>query len=279
MTEHLKTVRNGAIAAVSAAGVVAALAAAACFGPSLAIADNSADSSTTFGIGSVTTSTTSAVGVLSSDGASSELETTLLSAASASDTSVLATSVNYDVMVGVYQIEAEREAERLAAEEAARIDEQEHIDQALANKAAWEAVMSDSDAAAYDQLDEVDWEAGKEAFIEEWGTRIDAYLSRTVLAGYGQVFAEAAWEYGVDPRWSPAISNTESGNGTNCFLPHNAWGWGSSSWSSWTEAINAHVAGLAKGYGYSITYSFAAKYCPPNTEHWFNNTIGQMALI
>ena len=279
MTEHLKTVRNGAIAAVSAAGVVAVLAAAACFGPSLAIADNSADSSTTFGIGSVTTSTTSAVGVLSSDGASSELETTLLSAASASDTSVLATSVNYDVMVGVYQIEAEREAERLAAEEAARIDEQEHIDQALANKAAWEAVMSDSDAAAYDQLDEVDWEAGKEAFIEEWGTRIDAYLSRTVLAGYGQVFAEAAWEYGIDPRWSPAISNTESGNGTNCFLPHNAWGWGSSSWSSWTEAINAHVAGLAKGYGYSITYSFAAKYCPPNTEHWFNNTIGQMALI
>ena len=92
-------------------------------------------------------------------------------------------------------------------------------------------------------------------------------------------FATAAWEYGVDPRWSPAISNTESSKGANCFRDHNAWGWGQSSWGSWEEAINAHVAGLASNYGYSITYAFAAKYCPPNTDHWFNATLSQMQMI
>ena len=67
---------------------------------------------------------------------------------------------------------------------------------------------------------------GKAAFIEEWTARIDAYLAGSPLAGYGSVFAEAAWEYSIDPRWSPAISNTESSKGRICFLPHNAWGWG-----------------------------------------------------
>ena len=78
---------------------------------------------------------------------------------------------------------------------------------------------------------------------------------------------------------APAISNTESSKGAHCFLPYNAWGWGDKSWSSWEEAINAHVAGLANGYGYSITYANAAKYCPPNTDHWFKATIGQMKMI
>ena len=83
----------------------------------------------------------------------------------------------------------------------------------------------------------------------------------------------------MDPRWSPAISNTESGKGAHCFLPHNAWGWGASIWFNWTDAIYAHVKGLADGYGYSITYSAAAKYCPPNTANWYNNTLGEMAKM
>ena len=128
-------------------------------------------------------------------------------------------------------------------------------------------------------LPAVDWTVGREAFMDEWTARIDAYLEGSPLAGYGKVFAEAAWENGVDPRWSPAISNTESGKGTSCFLPHNAWGWGASSWSDWDHAIREHVAGLAKGYGYSVTPEAAAAYCPPNSAAWYQKTHDQMATI
>ncbi len=119
----------------------------------------------------------------------------------------------------------------------------------------------------------------RDSFIAEWTARIDAYLAGSPLAGYGVTFATAAWDYGVDPRWSPAISCAESGKGAACFLPHNAWGWGAVSWGSWEEAINAHVAGLARGYGYTITYEAAAKYCPPNANHWYNTVLGQMNSI
>ena len=119
----------------------------------------------------------------------------------------------------------------------------------------------------------------RDSFIAEWTARIDAYLAGSPLAGQGVTFATAAWDYGVDPRWSPAISCAESGKGAACFLPHNAWGWGAVSWGSWEEAINAHVAGLARGYGYTITYEAAAKYCPPNANHWYNTVLGQMNSI
>ena len=128
-------------------------------------------------------------------------------------------------------------------------------------------------------LPAVDWSVGKEAFMAEWTARIDAYLEGSPLAGYGAVFAEAAWDNGVDPRWSPAISNTESGKGSVCFLPCNAWGWGSSCWDDWDSAIRAHVAGLASGYGYSITPAAAQTYCPPTWDEWYEKTIGEMASI
>ena len=128
-------------------------------------------------------------------------------------------------------------------------------------------------------LPAIDWSVGREAFVAEWSARIDAYLAGSPLSGYGTTFAEAAWENGIDPRWSPAISNTESGKGSVCFLPHNAWGWGQSSWSSWPEAIKAHVAGLAKGYGYSVTLDKAMKYCPPNAQEWYVQCVGEMRKI
>ena len=128
-------------------------------------------------------------------------------------------------------------------------------------------------------LPAVDWTIGRDAFVREWGARIDAYLAGSQLDGYGTVFAEAAWENGVDPRWSPAISNTESGKGTACFLPHNAWGWGSSSWPDWETAIRDHVAGLASGYGYSLTLEAAGMYCPPNQQGWYETTLNEMSLI
>jgi hypothetical protein len=39
------------------------------------------------------------------------------------------------------------------------------------------------------------------------------------------------------------------------------------------------VAGLANGYGHTITYANAAKYCPPNTDHWYHTTLSEMAKI
>ena len=167
-------------------------------------------------------------------------------------------------------------AERIAAEQAALAEEQARIQ--AAEQALAKARTTDA-SSAMSQLTEVDWSCGKDAFISEWTNRINNYLAGSPLAGQGETFATAAWENGVDPRWSPAISNTESTKGTNCFLPHNAWGWGSTGWSSWEEAINAHVAGLAKGYGYTISYSNAQKYCPPNYDNWFHDTLREMSKI
>lgn len=116
-------------------------------------------------------------------------------------------------------------------------------------------------------------------FVAKWAPRIDAYLAGSPMAGTGETFARAAFTYNVDPRFSPAIACTESGKGRYCFLPHNAWGWGSCSWDSWEEAIDDHVRGLANGYGYTISVEAAKTYCPPNWEFWYNTTSEQMDLI
>lgn len=193
----------------------------------------------------------------------------------------LSHSTQRDISASVALIEKEEEAARIAAEEQARIDEANRIEEAQVGQAQQEAHASVEavSATTMDTLEEVDWSIGREAFIEEWTARIDAYLAGTPLAGYGANFATAAWENSVDPRWSPAISNTESSNGLHCFLPYNAWGWGDRSWNSWEEAIADHVAGLAAGYGYSLTLANAYQYCPPNYINWYYNTLGQMSLI
>lgn len=197
--------------------------------------------------------------------------------ASATATSRLATASTRNISKGVAAIEAEEEAARRAAEEAQRAEDQAHTDAALANRAAQ---LSRDAGAGLTGLPEVDWNVSKVDFMNEWTTRIDAYLAGSPLAGYGANFAEAAWEYGVDPRFSPAISNTESTKGLNCFRSHNAWGWmGNTSWGSWDESINAHVQGLAKGYGYTISLANANKYCPPTYEDWYAKTLAQMQLI
>lgn len=201
-------------------------------------------------------------------------------AASPRETTVLTSTASRDISQGIEAIEAEEEAARIAAEEAARAEEEARIaaaEQAKAEQEARAAQESAANAAA--MLSEVDFTVGKEAFITQWTSRIDNYLAGSPLAGYGSTFAEAAWNNGVDPRWSPAISNTESSKGAVCFKPYNAWGWGSSSWSSWEEAINAHVAGLASVYGYSITVANAQKYCPPTYMDWYTKTISQMQMI
>ena len=119
----------------------------------------------------------------------------------------------------------------------------------------------------------------RDAFINEWAPRIDAYMSGFPLGGYGRTFAEAAWDYGVDPRWSPAIACIESTKGLYCFKPHNAWGWGSVSWPDWDTAIREHIAGLSAGYGYTISPSAAQKYCPPTWEDWYASVSAEMNKI
>lgn len=119
----------------------------------------------------------------------------------------------------------------------------------------------------------------RDAFVSKWAGRIDAYLAGSALSGYGSTFAEAAWDYNVDPRWSPAISCIESSKGAACFLPHNAWGWGSSSWGDWDSAIRGHVAGLSAGYGYTISPSAAQRYCPPTWQHWYSSVLSEMNSI
>lgn len=126
---------------------------------------------------------------------------------------------------------------------------------------------------------DVDWSADKQAFVDEWTARIDAYLAGSPLAGQGTIFASAAWDNGVDPRWSPAISCVESTKGAYCFLPCNAWGWGNYSFGSWEEAIVGHVAYLADMYGSTVTPEAASIYCPPNASFWYNRCVEEMALI
>lgn len=169
-----------------------------------------------------------------------------------------------------------REAEQQAAEAAAaaRIATQD----ATSPQSTVEAAQEDTSATATSS-DDADWSTDEDVFVSSWTERINAYLAGSPLAGQGRAFAQAAWDYGVDPRWSPAIAYTESSLGAHCFLPHNAWGWGSVSWSSWEEAIDAHVRGLARGYGYTISMGSAKKYCPPNYQHWYDTTLAQMNAI
>lgn len=147
-------------------------------------------------------------------------------------------------------------------------------------------VAATTDTEALD--DKADWTMSETQFIETWTPRIDAYLEGSALEGQGVNFARSAWRYCVDPRWSPAISNTESSKGAICIRPHNAWGWGAadsdpyglaSEWDSWEEAIDAHVKGLSKGYGYTITMKGAQSYCPSTWQSWYNKTLDEMGKI
>ena len=159
--------------------------------------------------------------------------------------------------------QAESEAEPVKEEQQAEVEEPKKEEPA-AEEPAEEPAKEDK-AASTDLEDSGDWAA-----------RIDAYLEGSPLEGYGATFAEAAANYGVDPRWSPAIACIESGKGSVCFEDHNAWGWGSDGWSSWEEAIDSQVAGLASVYGYTISPSAAEMYCPDTAQEWYSSVLAEM---
>lgn len=201
----------------------------------------------------------------------------------AHDRSDLASTAPRDINNGMRMIdEMERmEQERIVAENAAALERMAEEKAKQGVETPQEVISGEApepEAFEY-ELPAVDWSVGKEAFVAEWTARIDAYLAGSPLEGYGSVFAEAAWDNGVDPRWSPAISNTESGKGSVCFRVCNAWGWGNTGWPDWETAIREHIAGLARGYGYSITPEAAQMYCPPTWQSWYSKTLDQMSII
>lgn len=172
------------------------------------------------------------------------------------------------------QAVAQREAAQAAAQAKAKAEEQarEQAKQEGGQTAGGSGVTSPGEDGA-------DWSQDKASFVNSWAGRLNGYLAGSPLAGQGATFASAAWDAGIDPRYSAAISEVESSKGRNCFRPHNAWGWGSVSWGSWEEAIPAHAVGLARGYGYTVSEEAAKKYCPPNWEHWYNRVSQEMAKI
>lgn len=216
-----------------------------------------------------------------------ELEETRSSLTTARDEAEQQRAAAADALAAAQEAreQAQREAEeRAAAEAAARAAAEEQA----AQEEAQESSGADSSESPSEgggasvtppSSDNADWSADKATFVASWAGRIDAYLAGSPLAGQGETFAAAAWDYGVDPRFSPAISAVESSKGAACFRPYNAWGWGSSSWGSWEEAISAHVQGLARGYGYTLTEEGAKRYCPPSWQHWYNRVAEEMNKI
>ena len=119
----------------------------------------------------------------------------------------------------------------------------------------------------------------REEFVGAWAPSIDAFNAGYPLEGYGAAFAEAAYDFGVDPRLSPAIARVESGSGQNYAYACNAWGWGTASWGDWESAIYAHVEGLATNYGTELDWGMAARYCPEHPDDWYAQVEGCMAQM
>lgn len=180
--------------------------------------------------------------------------------------------------------QAELEAELAAMAADTEAAEGTGVSGENANSQATESNQTIDASASSSVSGAVDFSIGYDAFMSEWTARIDNYLAGSPLAGYGSVFAQASWNTGVDPRWSPAISCIESTKGTYCANICNAWGWsavggGWRSFGDWTSAIYAHVSYLGSCYGSTVTPAAARKYCPPTWQDWFNKVSGQMALI
>ncbi|MCQ2751930.1 MAG: hypothetical protein MJ189_02375 [Coriobacteriales bacterium] len=138
-----------------------------------------------------------------------------------------------------------------------------------------------SSSAAAATKENVDWSENKKTFVNSWASRIDAYLSGSPTAGCGEYYAAAAWDYGVDPRWAPAISLSESGKGVKCFHPYNAWGYGQKEFSSWKEGIYTVVKTLGTPlYGGTLTMKSAKIYSGhEDPTDWYNLISGEMAKI
>ena len=104
------------------------------------------------------------------------------------------------------------EAQKLREAAQKKADEEAASELAALQQASSELAggTEESSSVVLPDTSGVNWNTDEASFVAEWSARIDAYLAGSPLEGYGSTFAAAAWKYGVDPRWSPAISNTES---------------------------------------------------------------------
>lgn len=105
---------------------------------------------------------------------------------------------------------------------------------------------------------------------------IDLYLQEkgSPMVGYGATFVSAGKIFGVDPYLVVSIAGKESSWGKDCFRPYNAWGWGDSTWASWTDGINNYTRSLGEEYiakGITEIPRIAPIYCPPNYVSWAND--------
>lgn len=167
-------------------------------------------------------------------------------------------------------------APKAPAAPAPQVEEQKAADQ-TAEQQASEAAPAEAVAAEETPTEQPADE--HETFVATWAERIDNFNAGYPLEGYGRAFAEAAYTYGVDPRYSPAIARVESESGLNCIYDHNAWGWGSDSWPDWESAIDAHVNAMATYYGYTLDWNAASVYNELDPEGWYNEVSAAMSQI
>ena len=117
-------------------------------------------------------------------------------------------------------------------------------------------------------------------YINLWTKRIDKYLKGSPTAGCGKFYAEAAWKYGIDPRWAVAISCVESGKGAAYIKgTYNVWGWGCGKiklGNSWEKAIDNYIKQLRSGYGERLTYAAANKYCG---SYWYGLVSKELSKV
>lgn len=133
---------------------------------------------------------------------------------------------------------------------------------------------------AIEGCEPIDWSMSDEEIVAEWAPRIDAYLEGYPLKGQGETFVRAGIKYGVDPRFSVAISNTESTRAKNCFAPYNAWGFMGHSWDNWHDAIYDHTEYLSSSlYKGKLNAQTAQTYCPPTWQSWLSNTLSAAQSI
>ena len=116
--------------------------------------------------------------------------------------------------------------------------------------------------------------------IKLWAKKIDKYLAGhgAVRMGFkGEYFAEAAAQYGIDPRLSAAQSCIEQSRGDviNTADYYNLWGWGVYPGSNGLihtsnarDACFKHAKGLADGYGPSFGPAQVETYCPGSPSYW-----------
>ncbi len=176
-------------------------------------------------------------------------------------------------------LEAAKQARKQAQEKAAAAQKKE---EAAAKKSSTKSSSSKSSKKVKKaaSADNVNWNSDKKAFVKKWASRINAYLEGSPTAGTGTYYAQYAWDYGVDPRWAPAISFVESSKGAVCFRSYNAWGYGSSGFSSWKEGIEKVCSALGGSlYGGYLTEAAAKTYCPPSWKSWYKKCATEMAKI